>query len=51
MISLVCPVCGFFYSISFPDDITQEERDEIYSCPCGAKMQEVDFDEKYIPVL
>lgn len=43
MISLRCPNCGFFFSVDFPDDITEEERKEIFTCPCGEMMDEVDF--------
>lgn len=51
MISLKCPDCGFFFSIGFPDNITDEERREIFSCPCGATMEEVPFGMEYIPVF
>lgn len=51
MISLKCPKCGFFFSIGFPDDITEEEREEIFSCPCGSTMEEVKFSSDYIPVI
>lgn len=37
MISLKCPDCGFFFSIDFPDDISEEERKEICTCPCGSE--------------
>ena len=43
MISLKCPNCGFFFSVEFPDDISEEEKREIYTCPCGAMMEEVPF--------
>ena len=51
MISLHCPNCGFFFSVDFPDDITEEERKEIFTCPCGEMMDEVDFSMEYIPVI
>lgn len=51
MISLKCPQCGFFFSVSFPNDITPEDEKEARKCPCGAEMQETPFDEKYIPTL
>lgn len=38
MISLKCPNCGFFFCVDFPDDISDEERKDLYTCPCGAKM-------------
>lgn len=51
MVSLKCPECGFFFSVDFPDDISEEEKTELYKCPCGANMEEVPFDVKYIPVI
>ena len=51
MISLRCPNCGFFFSVDFPDDITKEERKEIFTCPCGEMMNEVDFSMKYVPII
>lgn len=51
MVSLKCPECGFFFCVDFPDDISEEEKKELYKCPCGADMEEVPFDEKYIPVI
>lgn len=51
MISLKCPKCGFFFCVDFPDDITEEEKAELSKCPCGAMMEEVEFDEKYIPIV
>jgi hypothetical protein len=51
MISLKCPVCGFFYSVGLPDDLTEEERKIAFECPCGATMEEVEFDLKYIPTI
>jgi len=49
MISLRCPDCGFFFSVGLPDDITDEERAMVYSCPCGGTMQEVPFSMEYVP--
>ena len=51
MISLKCPDCGFFFSIEFPDDISEEERKEICTCPCGSMMEEVPFSMDYIPTI
>ena len=51
MISLRCPNCGFFFSVDFPDDITEEERKEIFTCPCGKMMDEVDFSMEYVPII
>lgn len=43
MISLRCPNCGFFFSVDFPDDITEEERKEIFTCPCGEMFWMADY--------
>lgn len=51
MISLKCFDCGFFFSIDFPDDISEEERKEICTCPCGSMMEEVPFSMDYIPTI
>ena len=51
MISLKCPKCGFFFSVGLPDDITEEERKEAITCPCGVMMEEVEFNLDYIPVI
>lgn len=51
MISLKCPNCGFFFSVDFHDDISEEEREELYTCPCGAMMEEVPFSVDYIPTI
>lgn len=51
MISLKCPKCGFFFSVGLPDDITEEERKEALTCPCGAMMEEVEFNLDYIPAI
>ena len=37
-----CPVCGFEFSVCFdPDECTEEEIEEIESCPCGYRMMRV----------
>lgn len=51
MISLKCPKCGFFFSVDFPDDITEEEKRELCECPCGEMMEEVEFSMEYVPVI
>ena len=32
-------------------DITEEERKEIFTCPCGEMMDEVDFSIEYVPII
>jgi hypothetical protein len=43
MISLKCPKCGFFFSVSLPANITEEEREEALTCPCGTRMKELEL--------
>ena len=40
MISLKCPDCGFFFSIDFPDDISEEERKEMNGSNCIPALAE-----------
>ena len=51
MTSLKCPKCGFFFSVSLPDDISEEDRREALTCPCGTMMEEVPFSKDYIPTI
>lgn len=39
---LKCPVCGFSFGAFFTNDITEEEKKEIMSCPCGAVCEETE---------
>lgn len=39
---LKCPVCGFSFGVFTTADITEEEKEEIMSCPCGAMCEEVE---------
>ena len=40
-VNLKCPRCGFSMG-AYCSDITEEERIEIYTCPCGEMMVETD---------
>jgi hypothetical protein len=51
MISLKCPKCGFFFSVGLPANITEEEREEALTCPCGTRMEELEFSLDYIPTI
>ena len=51
MISLKCPKCGFFFSVSLPEDISEKDREEAFTCPCGAMMEEVPLSKNYIPTI
>lgn len=51
MISLKCPNCGFFFCVDFPDDISEEDRKDLYTCPCGETMEEVPFSMDYIQTI
>lgn len=39
---LKCPVCGFAFGVFFQDDLTEEEKKELMSCPCGAMCEETE---------
>ncbi len=51
MINLKCPKCGFFFGVSLPDDITEEEEKEARTCPCGEMMVEVPSSIGNIPIV
>ena len=41
-LKLVCPECGFRFVVAVPDDLPDEEMDDVRVCPCGAMMKEDD---------
>lgn len=41
-LKLVCPECGFRFVVAVPDDLPDEEMDDVRACPCGAMMKEDD---------
>lgn len=40
--NLKCRNCGFAFGVAFPDDLTDEEKTEIRTCPCGTLMDFTD---------
>lgn len=51
MISLECRECGFFFSVELGDDLTDEEKEQAKTCPCGCKMVETEFSLDKIPAI
>lgn len=40
--NLKCRNCGFAFGVAFPDDLTDEEKTEVRTCPCGTLMDFTD---------
>lgn len=38
---LKCPNCEFEFSIEWTGEISAEDKEEIMTCPCGCRMDEV----------
>ena len=50
--SFQCKQCGFFFSLAADfKNMSEEEKAEISKCPCGARMEEVEFSEDMIPTI
>ena len=40
LLKLICPECGFRFVVDCPDNLPDEELDDVRTCPCGAMMKE-----------
>ena len=46
--NLKCPNCGFAFGVSCDDDISEEEKTILMTCPCGTPMEETDYIEAIV---
>ena len=52
MKSFKCQKCGFSFSIEADfENMREEEYEAITLCPCGEKMDEVEYSLEHIPVI
>ena len=40
--NLRCPNCGFAFGVYCNDDITEEEKTGLMTCPCGTLMEQTE---------
>lgn len=52
MKSFKCKKCGFFFSLEADfENMEKEEYEMITACPCGQKMEEVEYSADMIPTI